>query len=105
MTRSNQMDVRVQIDLSVPPADNHIEALNSAACHLTDDRESVRVTVDPDAPKSMIAAFTIPRAREMDVVDKIMRECAMFMEDYQDQTVWFPKKPRKRKPRRAQQER
>jgi len=39
----------------------------------------------------------------MDVVDKIMRRFALFMEDYQDQTAWFPKKPRKRKPRISQQ--
>ena len=101
---SKQMEVKVQIDLSVFPADKHMDALRSAARYLSNDRESVQVTVHPELPKSMLAGFTIPRAREMDVVDKIMRECAMFMEDYQDQTVWFPKKPRKRKPRRAQPE-
>ena len=99
---SKQMDVRVQIDLSVSPADKHIEELRSSARYLSNDRESVHVSVHPDKPESMLAAFTIPRAREMDVVDKIMRECAMSMEDYQDQTVWFPKKPRKRKSRRVQ---
>jgi hypothetical protein len=95
------MDVRVQIDLSVPPADKHLKEMRSAANLLTDDRTSVRVSVPAEHPKSMVAAFTIPRAREMDAVDKIMRDCAMFMEDYQDQTVWFPKKPRKRRTRRA----
>jgi|APSaa5957512622_1039677.scaffolds.fasta_scaffold52613_2 hypothetical protein len=101
MAQPEQMDVRVQIDLSVSPAEKHIDALRSAARHLTDDRDSVRVTVQPDKPNAMVSGFTIPRGREMDVVDKIMRECAMFMEDFQDQTVWFPKKPRKRKCRRA----
>ena len=102
--RSKQMDVRVQIDLSIPPAEKHFAAMRSAANQLTNDRDSVRVSIPSDTPKAVLAAFTIPRAREMDVVDKIMRECAMFMEDFQDQTVWFPKKPRKRKPRRAQQQ-
>ena len=96
------MDVQVQIDLSVQPADKHIEALRSAAQYLTNDCESVHVSVDVDIPQSLLAKFTIPRAREMDVVDKIMREYAMDMEDYENQTVWFPKKPRKRKSRRAQ---
>jgi len=98
------MDVRVQIDLSIPPEERHIACMRSAANLLTNDRDSVQVSVPADCPKAVLGAFTIPRAREMDVVDKIMRECAMFMEDFQDQTVWFPKKPRKRKPRRAQQQ-
>ncbi len=98
------MDVRVQIDLNVSPGDEHFAEMHSAADLLTDDQKSVRVSVPSDRPKSMIAAFTIPKARQMDVVDNIMRTFALDMEDYQDQTVWFPKKPRKRKPRRAQQE-
>ena len=98
------MDVRVQVDLSVAPAERHLAEMRSAADSLTDDRQSVRVSVPADTPKSMIAAFTIPNARQMDVVDKIMRRFALFMEDYQDQTAWFPKKPRKRKTRRSQQE-
>lgn len=75
------MDVRVQIDLSVSPLDMHIEALRSSARYLSNDRESVQVTVHPDKAESMLAAFTMPRAREMDIVDKIMRKCAMSMED------------------------
>jgi len=100
--RSKPMDVRAQIDLSVLPEEKHFKAMRSAANLLTDDRDSVRVSIALDTPMAVLAAFTIPRAREMDVVDTIMRECAMFMEDLQDQTVWFPKKPRGRKTRRAQ---
>lgn len=95
------MDVRVQIDLSIPPEEKHIACMRSAANLLTNDRDSVQVSIPADS-NAVLGAFTIPRAREMDVVDKIMHECAMFMEDFEDQTVWFPKKPRKRKPRRAQ---
>ena len=90
------MNVRVQIDLSVPPARKHLDEMLSAADLLTDNQKSVRVSVPPDNPKSMIADFTIPKARQMDVVDKIMRRFALFMEDYQDQTIWFPKRPRKK---------
>ncbi len=91
------MDVRVQVDLSVEPAKKHLAEMRSAANSLTDDRKSVRVSVPSDEPKSMIAAFTIPKARQMDVIDKIMRTFALSMDDYQDQTAWFPKKTRKRK--------
>ena len=95
------MDVRVQIDLSIPASEKHTACMHSAANLLTSDRDSVQVSIPPDNPKAVLAAFTIPKAREMDVVDKIMRECAMVMEDYEDQTVWFPKKPRKKRPQRA----
>jgi len=44
----------------------------------------------------MIAAFTIPKARQIDVIDNIMPTFSLDMDDYQDQTVWFPKKARKR---------
>lgn len=91
------MDVRVQVDLSVEPAKKHLAEMRSAANSLTDDRKSVRVTVQSDEPKSMIAAFTMPKARQMDVIDEIMRTFALSMDDYQDQTAWFPKKTRKRK--------
>jgi len=98
------MDVRVQVDLSVPPAKDHLAEMRSTADMLTDDPKSVRVSVPSDQPNSMIAAFTIAKARQVDVVDKIMREFALFMDDYQDQTVWFPKKRRKRTSGKAQQE-
>ncbi len=88
------MDVRVQVHISVTPAKKHLAEMSSAADSLTDDRSSVHVSVPMDKPRSMIAAFTIPRAQHEDVVDKIMRRFALFMEDYQDQTVWFPKKAR-----------
>ena len=94
------MNVRVQIDLSVPPVEKHIDALRSAAQYLTDDEQSVQITFPADKPESLIAGFTITKARQMDVVDKIMRECAMCMEDYQDQTVWFPKVSGKKSPRK-----
>ncbi len=89
------MDVRVRVDLSVTTANKHLAEMQSSANILTDDRKSVRVSVPSDEPKSMIAAFTIPKARQIDVIDNIMRTFALSMDDYQDQTVWFPKKPRK----------
>ena len=96
MKGRRQMDVRVQIDLSVEPTKKHLAKMRSAADSLTDDRKSVRVSVPSDEPKRMIAAFTIPNARQIDVVDKIMSTFSLEMDDYQDQTVWFPKKARKR---------
>lgn len=92
------MEVRVQVNLTVMPAEKHLAEMWSAANLLTDDRKSVRVSIPSDEPMSMVAAFTIPKARQMDVVDKIMRTFSLFMDDYGDQTVWFPKEPRKGSP-------
>jgi hypothetical protein len=96
MKGTRQMDVRIQVDLSVEPEKKHLAEMRSAADSLTDDRKSVRVSVPSDEPKSMIAAFTIPKARQIDVIDNIMPTFSLDMDDYQDQTVWFPKKARKR---------
>ena len=103
--RSKHMDVKARVDLGVEAAEKHLAAMRSAASLLADNRESVRVSVLAENPKSMLAEFTILRAREIDVVDRVMRKFAMFMDDFADQTVWFPKKPRKRRPRRAHRDR
>jgi len=71
------MEVRVQVDLGVECAKNHIEEMHWAASSLTDNQESVHVHVPPDEPMSMIAAFMIPKAREMVVVDGIMKRFAL----------------------------
>jgi len=96
MKEMTSMDVRIQVDLSVEPAKKHLTEMRLAADSLTDDRKSVKVSVPTDAPKSMIAAFTIPKARQIDVIDNIMETFSLYMDDYEDQTVWFPKKSRKR---------
>ena len=88
------MDVSVQVDLTVEAREEHLVEMLSAAQILTDDRRSARASVLPENPKAMLAEFTIPKARQMDVADKIMHQFALFMQDYSDQTIWFPKKPK-----------
>ena len=53
----------------------------------------------PDSPQAMLAEVAIPKARQIDVIDNIMREFATFLADYNVQTVWFPKRPMKEKRR------
>jgi hypothetical protein len=100
MNQSRQMMVRSEVELTAPAADKHLREMGSAAKRITDDRSSVRAWVDKNRPKSVYAECTIPRARQMDVVDKIMHEFAEYMEDYSTQSVWFPHPPRKRRSRR-----
>jgi len=70
---------------------------------MTNDRDSVRVSVEDDLPNIMLAAFTMRKARQMDVVDKIGRTFSLFMEDYNTQSIWFPKRTRNREPNKTEQ--
>jgi len=67
---------------------------------MTNDRDSIRVSVEDDLPNIMLAAFTMRKARQMDVVDKIGRTFSLFMEDYNTQSIWFPKEPETENPTR-----
>lgn len=108
MSQSKQMRVRAEVELTAPGATKHLREMKSAAERMTDDRCSVRSWVDQEKPTSVFAEFTMPKARQMDVVDRIMHEFALYMEDYNTQSVWFPHPPRKRrssrKPNMASQE-
>ena len=82
------MEVSVTIDLSVDPQSKHVEQMQSAARSLTDNLSSVRVTCPPAAPKEICAVFSIPKARQIDVVDMIGRRFWQ-VEDYQDSSIGF----------------
>ena len=92
--KTGSMNVCVAVELAVPTADKHIREMKSSAIQLTNDRGSIRVTVEDGLPNIMLAEFTMPKARQMDVVDKIGRTFSLFMEDYSTQSIWFPKEPR-----------
>jgi len=94
------MKVCSEVELTTPAVTKHLREMKSAAERITDDQSSVRTWVDKDRPKSVFAECTVPKARQMDVVDKIMHEFALYMEDYSTQSVWFPHPPRKRRSRR-----
>ena len=68
------MEVSVTIDLSVVPQAKHVEQMRSAARSLTNDRSSVQVTCPPTAPRQICARFSVPDARQGDVVGRIGRQ-------------------------------
>ena len=94
------MIVCSEVELTVAATAKHLREMKSAAERITDDQSSVRVWVDKDRPKSVLAEYTIPKARQMDVVNNIMHEFALYMEDYSTQSLWFPPPPRKRQSKR-----
>lgn len=94
------MKVCAEVELTALGTAKHLREMKAAAERMADDRSSVRAWVDKEKPKSVFVEFTMPRARQMDVVDRIMHEFTLYMEDYSTQSLWFPHPPRKRRSRR-----
>ena len=85
------MLVRSEIELSVPVADCHINAAREAASYLTTDKSSIQIKIVGEGKNWIYTTFTVKRARQVDVCDRIAKEMSMEMEDYQDQILCFLK--------------
>ncbi len=93
------MNVSVKIDLSVPAAEKHWRQMQRAAEYLTDSKSSVQVSQPVGNPKGLAVSFTVPRARQGDIVDAIGR-AFWNVEDYRDSAIGFSSEPRRtRRPR------
>lgn len=90
------MQVSVTIDLSVIPVEKHAKQMLSAARCLTNDPASVEVTPAPDGRKQIQARFSVPDARQADVVDRIGREFWQ-VDDYQDSSIGFSRSVRRKR--------
>ena len=88
------MEVSVTIRLSVLPQDKHVEQMRSAAISLTDEPNSVQVTCPPPPPMQICARFTVPDARQEEVVDRIGRRFWQ-VEDYLDTSIGFSRARRR----------
>lgn len=93
MIQSGKMLIRSGIELTTRAGEKHLRMMKIAAERLTDDLSSVRVWIHDDMPDTVFAECSIPKARQMDVVDRIMHAFALNMEDYSTQSVWFPDPP------------
>jgi hypothetical protein len=87
------MNVSVTIDLSVAPEEKHVAQMRSAALSLTDDPDSVQVSCPPSSPKQICVQFSVPKARQEDVVDRIGRQF-WNVENYNDVGICFSKRTR-----------
>ena len=97
------MEVSVTVDFSVVPQEKHVAQMESAARSVTDDPDSVRVSCPSDSPKRICARFTVPDAREGDVVGRIGRQF-WNVENYNDSSIGFSRPVRgKRRTRRSSQ--
>ena len=84
------MSVKVYVGLTVPAGERHLREMRDAAEALTDNVSSISISDDPDATLA-IAEFTMAKARQLDVSDRIMRRFAQDMPDYSTQSVSFPR--------------
>ena len=85
------MIVRVEITLDCKPKDTHKKQMFSSAEYLTNDVNSIVISIHSKDSKIIVAEFTIEKAKQIDVVDKIGKEFSYYMEDYSDSSVSFPK--------------
>ena len=87
----NEMSVVSYVELSVPAEERHLKVARSAAESLTSDKSAVTIEIPKENPKLIVTKFPMLRARQIDVVDRVAHAFAMDMEDYEDQSVGFPK--------------
>ena len=85
------MIVRAEITLECKPKDSHKKQMFNSAGHLTNDVNSIVISTHPQNSKIIVAEFTIEKAKQIDVVDKIGKEFSYYMEDYSDSSIYFPK--------------
>ena len=98
------MNVSVTVKLTVPAVAKHLQQVRDAAEGLTDSRSSVEVLQLPDDPTSVEVRFTVPDARQEEVVDRIGRRF-WNVGDYSTSTIGFgPRRRRFRQNAQRQQD-
>jgi hypothetical protein len=100
------MKAKVEIKLTRPAEQKHIDTMRSAAESLTTDKKSITIIQSSPNPKLIIAEFAIKKAPQYKVVDRIGDAFVDDMDDYNDCTISFsddePKaKSSKEKPQRG----
>jgi hypothetical protein len=85
------MKVHVYVTFSVKPEKKHGEAMRLSASSRTDDKDSVSVSTAPGNGKTLVAEFTVPKARQMDMVDRIVQAFEDFVPDAIDFSASFPR--------------
>ena len=89
------MIASVTIKFTVPAGEKHLAQMRKAAGFLTDSQSSVEVLQPADDPKKLTARFSVPEAREADIVDEIGRGFWNYIEDYSDSSIGFSSKQRR----------
>ena len=86
------ISVCVKVQLTTPARQMHRDQMHVVATQLTDNKNSIRTSLIPEAPHTLLVEFTLKRGRQMDVVEVIRKAFSRKIEDYSTQTLWFPKR-------------
>ena len=87
------MNVKVIIELSSPPGKKDREEMYDSAEFLTNEIDSIYIYQPRNQRNELIAEFTIDKARQIDVVDRIGKEFSYNVENYSQSSISFPNKP------------
>lgn len=95
-----QVCVRVLFD---PPTEKDWASMRSLAKSLTNDRDALRVFVEPKEPEWLVAEFTMPTEAQSKAVSKIDGALRYYADNRCDSSIAFPKTAaeRERADRRA----
>lgn len=83
------MNVRLRIQFK-PPTEEDWSAMRSLANSLTNNRDGVRVSVDPAEPEWLVAEFTMPTEAQYKALPKIERAIKFYAWNRQDVRFSFP---------------
>ena len=91
------MNVKVEIELCASVKQKDKKEMYGAAEFLTNDTDSIYIYQPKGKSHNLVAEFTITKARQIDVVDRIGKEFSYNMENYSQSTISFSDKPTKKK--------
>jgi hypothetical protein len=89
------MIVSVTIAFRVPVGEKHLQQMRQAAAVLTNLKSSVQISQPAGDPKRLTARFTVPKARQEDIVDPMARKFWNYIEDYADCSISFGSESRR----------
>jgi hypothetical protein len=86
------LNVKVEIKFRPTPEKQNYDEMFNAAESLTNNHHSISIYQCRRQKNTLVAEFTMIKARQIDVVDRIGREFSYEIEDYLESSISFPKK-------------
>jgi len=97
------MNVKVKIELCLPPKKKDQEEMYDAAEFLTNETNSIYIYQPQSKKNELVAEFTINKARQIDVVDRIGNEFSYNIGNYSQSSISFPDKPTRKIAKKTKQ--
>ena len=83
------MIVNVEIELDCEVTENHKNQSINIAEELTINKDSITLSVMGKNNNVLNIEFSIRKAKQIDIVDKIGKEFSVYMENYSDSSIRF----------------